>query len=79
MTRLSSLPWLLAAWLCAATAAAAAPDKLTAEVAIDVNHRYQTIDGFGFSEAFQRAAQVHGKFKFGNVSNIRCSSLPPLA
>ncbi|KAK8094218.1 hypothetical protein PG997_000903 [Apiospora hydei] len=37
------------------------PANLTAHVKVNLNHRYQTIDGFGFSQAFQRAAWLHGK------------------
>ncbi|KAK8038907.1 glycoside hydrolase family 30 protein [Apiospora rasikravindrae] len=37
------------------------PARLTAQVKVNINQRYQTIDGFGFSQAFQRAAWLHGK------------------
>ncbi|KAF2463049.1 glycoside hydrolase, partial [Lindgomyces ingoldianus] len=31
-------------------------------VTVDTQTRYQVIDGFGISQAFQRSAQIHGKF-----------------
>ncbi|KAK8862142.1 glycoside hydrolase [Apiospora arundinis] len=37
------------------------PTKLPAVVRVSLNQRHQTIDGFGFSQAFQRAAWLHGK------------------
>ncbi|KAK7920821.1 endo-exoxylanase [Apiospora marii] len=37
------------------------PASLPAQVTVNLNQRYQTIDGFGFSQAFQRAAWLHGK------------------
>lgn len=68
MARLPSIPRLLVAGLCAVTAATAgAQDKLAADVTVNVDQRYQTIDSFGFSEAFQRAGQMRGKFTFGNL------------
>ncbi|KAK7189775.1 Glucuronoxylanase XynC [Paraphaeosphaeria sporulosa] len=33
----------------------------TVKIAINASTRFQVIDGFGVSEAFQRSAQVHGK------------------
>ncbi|KAK7948547.1 glycoside hydrolase family 30 protein [Apiospora aurea] len=44
-----------------ATAALDVPARLTAQVKVNLNQRHQTIDGFGFSQAFQRAAWLHGK------------------
>ncbi|KAK8134248.1 endo-exoxylanase [Apiospora sp. TS-2023a] len=37
------------------------PTSLPAQVTVNPNQRHQTIDGFGFSQAFQRAAWLHGK------------------
>lgn len=34
-------------------------DNNTATLTVDVNQKYQTIDGFGFSEAFQRAYNIY--------------------
>ncbi|KAK8086702.1 hypothetical protein PG994_001676 [Apiospora phragmitis] len=44
-----------------AIAALDVPARLTAQVKVNLNQRHQTIDGFGFSQAFQRAAWLHGK------------------
>jgi len=40
-------------------------------VTIDSSKRYQTIDGFGFSEAFQRSSQLHGGFGLSPENQTR--------
>ncbi|KAK7977853.1 hypothetical protein PG988_005343 [Apiospora saccharicola] len=37
------------------------PTSLPAQVTVNLDQQHQTIDGFGFSQAFQRAAWLHGK------------------
>lgn len=37
------------------------PTRLPAQVTVNLNQQHQIIDGFGFSQAFQRAAWLHGK------------------
>lgn len=51
---------LFASHLCTITALGV-PTRLPARVTVNLNQRHQTIDGFGFSQAFQRAAWLHGK------------------
>lgn len=40
-------------------------------ITIDITKRYQTIDGFGFSEAFQRSSQLHGGFGLSPENQTR--------
>lgn len=42
-----------------------------ATINIDPSTRYQTIDGFGFSEAFQRSSQLHGGFGLSPENQTR--------
>ncbi|KAK8107488.1 uncharacterized protein PG998_009501 [Apiospora kogelbergensis] len=44
-----------------AIAASDVTARFAAQVRVNLNQRHQTIDGFGFSQAFQRAAWLHGK------------------
>ncbi|KAF2117166.1 putative endo-exoxylanase [Lophiotrema nucula] len=51
------------------------PLPTTVKVTVDTQTRYQTVDGFGVSEAFQRATYVQGKHGLSPVNQQRAMDL----